>query len=80
MTPMQAIVAGTSNAADLLDLSDEVGTLGAGKRADIVIAKGDPLEDITVLSDPENVVVVVKDGHVYKDTDGLLGDGPAAGR
>ena len=50
MTPMDAIVAGTSNAAKLLGLDDEVGTLEAGKSADLVAVKGDPLADISYWS------------------------------
>jgi len=49
MTPMSAIVAATVNAADLLGLSREVGTIEAGKSADIVAVNGDPLSDVTVL-------------------------------
>jgi imidazolonepropionase-like amidohydrolase len=76
---MDAIVAGTGNAADLLALADEVGTLEAGKRADIVIARGNPLQDITVLSDPENILAVVKDGRICKDTEGFVAGAPDAG-
>ncbi|MFE2092530.1 amidohydrolase family protein [Streptomyces sp. NPDC059460] len=71
MTPMGAIKAGTSEAAELIGLADELGTLEPGKRADVVIARGNPLEDITSLSKPENVLLVMKDGTTYKDLDGL---------
>ena len=47
MAPMDAIVAGTSNGATLLGLDGEVGTLEAGKSADLVAVKGDPLADIS---------------------------------
>jgi imidazolonepropionase-like amidohydrolase len=67
LTPMEAIVAGTSNAADLLGLAGEVGALKPGLRADLVVSNGDPLRDLTALSDPDNVVMVVKDGCVVKD-------------
>jgi imidazolonepropionase-like amidohydrolase len=63
MTPMQAIQAATSNAADLLGHSDEVGSLKPGKFADIIAVTGDPLANISVL---ENVQFVMKDGKVYK--------------
>lgn len=49
MTPMGAIQAATVNAADLLGLSNEIGTIEAGKSADIVAVSGDPLADVTVL-------------------------------
>ena len=65
LTPMQAIVAGTSNAAKLLGWESRVGTLAAGKFADIVAVPGDPLADITVLQRP---TFVMKDGVVYKES------------
>ncbi len=49
MTPMTAIVAATVNAADLLGLASEVGTIEPGKSADIVAVRGDPLADVGVL-------------------------------
>jgi len=49
MTPEQAIVAATVNAADLLGVSADAGTIAAGKRADIIAVAGDPLSDVTAL-------------------------------
>jgi len=63
MTPMQAIVAGTSNAARLLGWDRNVGTLTAGKWADVVAVPGDPTADIKVMEKP---VFVMKNGIVYK--------------
>lgn len=63
MTPMQAIRSGTVVAAELLDWSDKVGTVEAGKWADLVAVSGDPLKDITEL---ERVKFVMKGGVVYK--------------
>ncbi len=63
MTPMQAIQAATSNAADLLGHSDLIGSIKPGKYADIIAVPGDPLADISLL---ENVKFVMKDGKVYK--------------
>jgi imidazolonepropionase-like amidohydrolase len=63
MTPMQAIQAATSNAADLLGRSSEIGSIKPGKYADLIAVSGDPLKDIRVL---ENVEFVMKDGKVYK--------------
>ncbi|MBD3003674.1 amidohydrolase family protein [Streptomyces sp. 5-10] len=81
MSPMDAIVAGTRTAAELLGVADRLGTLAPGRIADLVICEGDPLADIGVLGDPANVVCVVQDGHVRKDTKGLLPSAtPAGGR
>jgi imidazolonepropionase-like amidohydrolase len=56
MTPVQAIVAATVNAADLLGLGAEIGTLEAGKYADLIAVRGDPLVDVAVLKNVERVM------------------------
>jgi len=58
---MEAIVAGTKNAAECCLLDEQVGTLEAGKLADILVVDGDPLADITVLQDPERITVYKED-------------------
>jgi len=63
MTPMDAILAGTANAADLLGASDKVGSIQPGRFADLVAVAGDPLKDITEL---ERVTFVMKGGAVIK--------------
>ncbi|NYV73520.1 amidohydrolase family protein [Streptomyces sp. UH6] len=68
MTPMDAIVAGTRTAAELLGLEAETGTLRQGLHADLVLCDGDPLADIGVLADPGHVVLVAQRGAVRKDT------------
>jgi imidazolonepropionase-like amidohydrolase len=70
MTPLQAIVAGTSSGAMLLGLERDVGTIAAGKRADIVAVTGNPLDNIQVL---QNVQFVMKDGRVFKRDGQVLG-------
>jgi imidazolonepropionase-like amidohydrolase len=45
LTPMQSIVASTNNAARALGLQDEIGTIEAGKCADLLVVDGDPLAD-----------------------------------
>jgi imidazolonepropionase-like amidohydrolase len=57
LSAMEAIVAGTRNAAECCLLGDQVGTLEAGKLADILLVDGDPLTDITVLQDVERITV-----------------------
>jgi imidazolonepropionase-like amidohydrolase len=75
MTAMQAIVAGTLNGATLLGREHDVGSIAAGKLADIVAVRGDPLADIAVL---EHVDFVMKGGAVYK-RDGQVVGRSAAG-
>jgi imidazolonepropionase-like amidohydrolase len=73
MSPMNAIVAGTRTAAELLGIAGEVGTLETGKQADLVITDVDPLEQIKALGDPSRVEVVMRGGAVMKDLPGLVG-------
>lgn len=64
MTPAQAIRAATGNAADLIGRAKDVGTVEAGKYADLIAVSADPLQDIRAL---ETVGLVMKGGTVYKD-------------
>ena len=68
MTPMQAIIASTSNAARLLRLEDSLGTLEVGKLADVIIVDGDVLSDISKIADPANVKLVLKAGRAANNT------------
>jgi imidazolonepropionase-like amidohydrolase len=65
MTPAQAIRAATSSAADLIGRAKDVGTIEAGKYADVIAVNADPLADVRAL---EHVDFVMKGGVVYKDT------------
>ena len=64
MTPIQALQAGTTTAAELMGWSDRVGSIRKGKFADLVAVKGNPLADVSLL---KHVQFVMKDGVVYKD-------------
>jgi imidazolonepropionase-like amidohydrolase len=63
MPPMEAIKAATTNAADLLGITDIAGSISKGKMADIVAVDGDPLTDIKTM---QNVTFVMKEGKIYK--------------
>lgn len=63
MTAAQAIAAATINAADLLGLADQIGSIEAGKRADLIAVDGDPLSDVTVL---KRVPFVMSNGRVHR--------------
>ena len=56
MPPVEALKAATVNAANLLGLASEIGTIEAGKSADIIAVDGDPLTDVTVLKDVDFVM------------------------
>ncbi len=64
MKPVDALKAGTSNDADLLGLADKIGTLEAGKLADLVAVPGDPTQNIR---QTEHVFFVMKEGVIYKN-------------
>ncbi|MGB9778272.1 MAG: amidohydrolase family protein [Candidatus Bathyarchaeales archaeon] len=63
MTPMDAIVAATKNAAECIGIEKSVGTVEKGKLADIIAVQGNPLTDIEVL---KKVEFVMKEGVIYK--------------
>ena len=64
MTPLEALQAATINSATLLGLVDQIGSMEAGKFADIIAVQGDPLSDIHVL---EHVAFVMKGGAVIRN-------------
>ena len=64
MTPLQAIRAATLNASELMGWQDTVGTIEAGKYADLIAVEGDPLSDIATI---QQVKFVMKGGKVVKD-------------
>jgi len=66
LTPMQSIVTSTKMAAELLGMGDSLGTLESGKLADLLLVAGNPLDDISVVADPDRVELVMKAGVVYK--------------
>jgi imidazolonepropionase-like amidohydrolase len=74
MSPMAAIQAATSRAAEMLGMSGQLGAVAPGAYADVIAVKGDPLADVRAL---ENVVFVMKDGIVHRPA---AGDAPAATR
>jgi imidazolonepropionase-like amidohydrolase len=63
MTPMQAMQAATTADADLLGVSQKLGSISPGKLADIIAVRGDPLANVRVL---EDVRFVMKEGRIYK--------------
>jgi imidazolonepropionase-like amidohydrolase len=57
----------TKHGAELMGRGDELGTVAAGKLADLLVIDGDPLTDIAVLQDGANLVAILKDGRLVKD-------------
>jgi imidazolonepropionase-like amidohydrolase len=67
MTPAEAIVAATSTGSAALGLDDRVGTVEAGKLADLLVVAGDPLADINILQEKQKIELVIKDGRIVVD-------------
>src|SRR5205085_11439122 len=66
LSPMQAIVVSTKNAADCARVGHLTGTLEVGKRADILGVDGDPLADIRILQNKEKLALIVREGSPFK--------------
>jgi imidazolonepropionase-like amidohydrolase len=68
MTAHEAILSATRNAAKVLGLEDQIGSVRGGKLADIIIIDGNPLDDIRILEDEGNIGIVIKGGKIIKDS------------
>lgn len=70
LTPREALITATSGFAKIVGIDKELGTIAAGKLADLIAVEGNPLEQIT---DARRVQVVVKNGEVYTEARLLAG-------
>ena len=64
MTPLQALRAATGWAAECIGREQDLGTIENGKLADLVVVAGDPLADVAILQNPENIALVIKSGEI----------------
>jgi imidazolonepropionase-like amidohydrolase len=64
LSPLEAIEAGTRNGAKMMGLAGEVGEISVGALADLIVVRGDPSKQVTVLMDKRNIETVIKDGEV----------------
>jgi len=62
----ETLIATTRTNAELLGIAAETGTIEPGKRADLLVVNGDPLADIAVLQDPDNLTAIVQAGQFHK--------------
>ncbi len=67
MSSSQAIVAATKNAAECIGLDEEIGTIEVGKKADLILVEGNPIDDVSILEKGSSVKFVMKDGQIYLD-------------
>jgi imidazolonepropionase-like amidohydrolase len=67
MTPMEALVATTKIASEVLGLEKKIGTLEKGKLADLIVVDGNPLKDISVLQEKDNILAIMRGGCFHKN-------------
>jgi len=65
-SPVEALVAATQYGGQLMGMGDELGLLKAGYLADLLVVKGDPTADVTVLQDADNLTYIVQNGNFHK--------------
>ena len=68
MDNLQAIHSATLNGAKLLGLDKEIGSIELNKKADIILVDGNPAEDISTLTNPDNIRLGILDGKITKNT------------
>jgi imidazolonepropionase-like amidohydrolase len=66
MSPSQALQSATSVAAEVLGLGDDIGSITEGKLADLVMVRGNPLDDLNLLTDSRNIMLVMQSGNVVR--------------
>jgi len=67
LSPLEALICGTRNAAENIGMFDSLGTIGPGKLADLVVIDGDPLTDIRILQQMPCITLVFKEGVIAVD-------------
>jgi imidazolonepropionase-like amidohydrolase len=68
MTPMEVLLSATKVNAELFRMSDKIGTVEPGKYADLIVVAGNPLRNLRVFQNPDNLRLIMKGGRVYKRT------------
>jgi imidazolonepropionase-like amidohydrolase len=67
MSPLEAIYSGTMKAAKFLEKEDKIGSIVPGKVADLIMVEDNPLDDIDLLSNPDNILITMQDGRILKN-------------
>jgi imidazolonepropionase-like amidohydrolase len=68
MTPMEVLLSATRVNAEIFRLADRIGSVEPGKDADLILVKGNPLQDLRVFQALDNLQLIMKAGVVYKQT------------
>lgn len=66
-TPEGALVCATRNGGLAMRESGDLGTISAGSLADLLLVNGNPLQDVSIMADRQRIVLIMKDGKIYKN-------------
>jgi imidazolonepropionase-like amidohydrolase len=79
-TPAEALRCGTRNGGALMTMgsAEKLGEVKEGHLADLLLVDGDPVADVSILLNPDRLVVIMKDGQIHKNTSGAVQRGAAA--
>ena len=66
-TLSEAMVCATKYGGEIMGMGDELGQVKEGFIADLLLVNGDPLKDLAMMVDENNLLVIMKDGQLYKD-------------
>ncbi len=72
-SPSEALVCGTRIGGEVMGLKGELGEVKDGYIADLLLVDGDPLQDLDMMVHEKNLLVIMKDGALYKDSSAVLG-------
>jgi imidazolonepropionase-like amidohydrolase len=65
-TPIETLVAATRHAAVVMGMHDEIGVVKENALADLLLIDGNPIDDISILQDRAKLLMIMKDGELYK--------------
>jgi imidazolonepropionase-like amidohydrolase len=65
-SPSEALIAATRLGGEIMGMGDELGQIRPGYLADLLLVRGDPTQDVSILQNKENLTVIMKDGQLYK--------------
>jgi imidazolonepropionase-like amidohydrolase len=68
LAPMEALVSATRTNAELFRMQNRIGTVEPGKYADLLVVKGNPLTDLRLFQNPDNLLLIMKGASIYKQT------------
>ncbi|MET1026405.1 MAG: amidohydrolase family protein, partial [Dongiaceae bacterium] len=74
-SPSESLQCGTRIGGEVMGLKGELGEIKDGYIADLLLVNGDPLKDLDMLVHEDNLLVIMKDGDLYKDKSGILAAG-----